>query len=312
MMSSNQSQDRLFVRNTFINAFEDSDLTCQRTSRRCSTEPTTVLSKTTDSPMYIHYCSSFFDPEPDEQTTHQDPQSITAMDGVHKEQTQSFTAMQELVNLDAEWTHIPTMESLAAWGDIMVANGFEDPLFAPRNNVSHLSGISARNEHSTSAGSPTLQERHPAFACKVGEGRSTHCPGKHIEAPNPTLNGSVDVHLSPVTTLMLRNLPCRLSQEGLANLVDELGFAGTYDLIYIPWGFQSYVGYGFINFHTTEDAARFSIAISSVSFGKRDVEKKITVVAAKDQGLVKNMEAIKKGGNFRRRRHAPLVLNSVR
>lgn len=109
----------------------------------------------------------------------------------------------------------------------------------------------------------------------------------------------------PVTTLMVRNLPCKLSQEGLAKAADELGFTGTYDLVYIPRGASNFVGYGFINFRTPDAASRFASVFSQYSFCTANTVRQVHIKVAKDQGMRKTLEAIRKSG---KRSHVPLML----
>merc|ERR1719409_2476320 len=58
------------------------------------------------------------------------------------------------------------------------------------------------------------------------------------------------------TTVMIRNMPNNYTREMLLELVDSMGFAGSYDFAYLPVDFQSQagLGYAFINFATVADA----------------------------------------------------------
>lgn len=51
------------------------------------------------------------------------------------------------------------------------------------------------------------------------------------------------------TTVMLRNLPNNYSRAMLLHLIDQEGFAGLYDFLYLPIDFKSKaaLGYAFIN-----------------------------------------------------------------
>merc|ERR1712048_836553 len=52
------------------------------------------------------------------------------------------------------------------------------------------------------------------------------------------------------TTLMIRNIPSRYSQQDLLMDLRDLGLAGTFDFLYIPMDTSTMasVGYGFVNF----------------------------------------------------------------
>merc|ERR1711988_1545769 len=64
---------------------------------------------------------------------------------------------------------------------------------------------------------------------------------------------------APLTTVMMRNIPNSCSRKHLLGLIDDHGFAGCYDLVYLPVDFKKWVGlgYAFINFCSTSEAERF-------------------------------------------------------
>lgn len=61
-----------------------------------------------------------------------------------------------------------------------------------------------------------------------------------------------------LTTLMLRNLPNRMSRDRFVMLLNEEGFDGAYDFVYLPFDFyrDSGFGYAFVNFVSNENAKR--------------------------------------------------------
>lgn len=91
------------------------------------------------------------------------------------------------------------------------------------------------------------------------------------------------------TTLMIRNIPNHYTQRQLINELDDLGFKGTFDFLYIPLdkGTMSNVGYAFVNFVEPEWAERCMTAFQSYRFKRH---RKIAAVSiAHIQGLEANL-----------------------
>ena len=61
------------------------------------------------------------------------------------------------------------------------------------------------------------------------------------------------------TTVMLRNIPNKLSQLEISEAINSRGFRGLYDFFYVPLDFKSRMnlGYSFINFRSGSAAAKF-------------------------------------------------------
>lgn len=61
------------------------------------------------------------------------------------------------------------------------------------------------------------------------------------------------------TTVMMRNIPNDYTREMLLKLLDQEGFQGSYDLVYLPIDYHSKVGFGyaFINLVSHAEAERF-------------------------------------------------------
>jgi hypothetical protein len=91
------------------------------------------------------------------------------------------------------------------------------------------------------------------------------------------------------TTLMIRNIPNHYTQRQLINELDDLGFKGTFDFLYIPLdkGTMSNVGYAFVNFVEPEWADRCMTAFQNYRFKRH---RKIAAVSvAHIQGLEANL-----------------------
>jgi len=98
----------------------------------------------------------------------------------------------------------------------------------------------------------------------------------------------------PPTTMMIRNIPNRYTQREFVREVDDLGFAGTYDFLYLPIdkGTLCNVGYAFVNFLEPQDAVRCSEVFHNYVFQRyRKARGKIAAVSiAHLQGLDANLQ----------------------
>lgn len=102
----------------------------------------------------------------------------------------------------------------------------------------------------------------------------------------------------PITTMMICNIPCRITQEQLIEAVDSMGFAEKFDFLYLPTGCRSSgsttvassnLGYGFVNFQKCSGAALFAEAFRDFHFKGSRSAKVCTVRPAHIQGLANNI-----------------------
>lgn len=94
-----------------------------------------------------------------------------------------------------------------------------------------------------------------------------------------------------VTTVMLRNIPNKYTQNSLLQEINDLGFAGSFDFFYLPMDVhnRSNVGYAFINFLVPNDAERFRVKFSDHCFQRFQSRKISSVCTAHVQGLYENL-----------------------
>lgn len=90
------------------------------------------------------------------------------------------------------------------------------------------------------------------------------------------------------TTVMLKNIACRFSQEEVAEILNERGLRGTYDFVYLPRSpaRQSNLGYAFVNFNSAELMLQAASILDNEPFGlgRSLTEKRCQVVPAHVQG----------------------------
>jgi len=96
---------------------------------------------------------------------------------------------------------------------------------------------------------------------------------------------------APITTLMLRNIPNKYTQNALMQEINGMGFSGTFDFFYLPMDIhnRSNVGYAFINFLVSEEAHRFRSSFVGHEFQRFRSRKVGTVCDAHLQGLAANI-----------------------
>jgi hypothetical protein len=108
-------------------------------------------------------------------------------------------------------------------------------------------------------------------------------------------DNAVDTSVEP-TTMMIRNIPCRITLERVVDALDSVGFCSTYDFVHLPHRFAKSpnLGYAFVNFYNADDAARFAVAFNGFRFPRTQSNKKCEVTLADRQGF--NAGTILKGG----------------
>lgn len=129
-----------------------------------------------------------------------------------------------------------------------------------------------------------LQARADALAARAKELR---------EAVRQSQSGSAKAKITENTTLILKNLPVGCTQEGLRKILDELGLAGLYDFIYVPFDFKKLVAlrYGYVNFEQHADAVKAMAILDGYSGWVVGSEKPCEVEwSGAQQGLYAHIE----------------------
>jgi RNA recognition motif-containing protein len=102
-------------------------------------------------------------------------------------------------------------------------------------------------------------------------------------------SGSEDL---PKTTVFMKNVPTSYTRSTFLGLLDREGFAGEYDLVYLPIDFdsRSSLGYAFVNLLTPQVATRFRGIFQGFTNWDVDSDKVCDTTGAAAQGFKANVE----------------------
>lgn len=115
------------------------------------------------------------------------------------------------------------------------------------------------------------------------------------------------------TTLMIRNIPNRYSQQDLLEELEELGFAGLIDFVYLPRdkSAKASIGYAFVNFADGASAQRCMDLLPGHTFSRCGGKgRRAQVSVAHMQGVDANLAHYERSAvnSSRRAQHRPLFL----
>merc|ERR1712217_146628 len=108
-----------------------------------------------------------------------------------------------------------------------------------------------------------------------------------------------------LTTTIMRNIPGEYTRADLLELIDQQGFNGLYDLVYMPIDFQTEANHGFavINLITAEDAEKFRVHFTGFSDWMKPSDRTCEVVWSDvTQGL---------DAHIKKYRNSPMMHESV-
>jgi len=124
--------------------------------------------------------------------------------------------------------------------------------------------------------------------------RSRSCEARFLSEFEPTYDGPLD---AGVCTVMVKNIPCRCTQDEFLDCVHELGFKDKYGTFHMPGrSSRQNFGYAFMKFNSTEDASRFYEKMSGIRIGGRNSSKRIVVVPADVQSVTGTKKLLKRYG----------------
>jgi len=157
--------------------------------------------------------------------------------------------------------------------------------------------------------SPSANQAPLPAKTQSGDVKTPLVPGAVNPEASKSQHGGEDVEdLEDSTSLMICNIPCRVTQRQLVATVEALGFKDKYDYLYIPrahGGSSSSIGYGFINMLDEKDVPNFIQAITGYRFEGTYSMKRCEVRRARIQGLMQNAEQFPTSRQKRSRWNAP-------
>jgi hypothetical protein len=119
------------------------------------------------------------------------------------------------------------------------------------------------------------------------------------------------------TTIMIRNMPNRYCQRELIVELEDLGFAGKFDFLYVPMdkGTMLNVGYAFVNFVGHHWAQKCMSLLQGGHFTRhcKNSRKTIAVTWAHMQGLEANLAHYEKAAvsSSKMRQHRPIIMANI-
>eukprot|EP00931_Biecheleriopsis_adriatica_P005592 TRINITY_DN107085_c0_g1_i1.p1 TRINITY_DN107085_c0_g1~~TRINITY_DN107085_c0_g1_i1.p1 ORF type:complete len:404 (-),score=77.12 TRINITY_DN107085_c0_g1_i1:367-1578(-) len=144
--------------------------------------------------------------------------------------------------------------------------------------------------------SDEMYEKYKFLAMPSRSSAQEPAKGKPKRALNQQLMAGEDAageftgNESDVTTIMMRNLPNKYTQQMLLEEVDQAGFAGSYDFFYLPIDPETRAnrGYAFLDFKEPATAARFKQCFEGQSLRMFKSSKIVTITPAQLQGFEAN------------------------
>lgn len=142
------------------------------------------------------------------------------------------------------------------WGSMgMLTNGMPACEGWPWNRVHH-EGSTAAEQRATRARTDSDIPVRPRLKEEADALRARTLSADNADADS---GGEPPADAGPRTTVMLRNLPNNYTRSMLLRLLDDEGFTGEYDFVYLPMDFKTHasLGYAFVNLTSTEQATAF-------------------------------------------------------
>jgi len=164
------------------------------------------------------------------------------------------------------------------------------------------------------AGESAQQPRNMIGSRENVPGTTDHEEQISIQQPPPQTTSSKPTRMLPpgVTTIVVRNVPARLSQEQLLQLWPP---DGTYDLMYLPYSYQRQrrSGLVFINMISHEAALNFAAQWHGHTIENVSGAKRLDIGVAAVQGFIMNVKHLKASNiaRLRNEQFLPVAFNGT-
>lgn len=259
----------LNVKNTFINVDDDDVPTETNFSKRQCSEP---------APMGRQF-SAFAKSELQMQAVGEEELDDEDFAGPGRQDTTELNGISPLNRqvTEIEWP---------SWGPMPVAmplpglEGLGGPNWqAPYSSFPGDSALSAQEQWPSMLG---VQSGAPLGATKANTAQDEATPGEREQDVPPDWRNK--------TTVMLRNLPNKYSQQMLLEELNTSGFLGSFDFLYLPIDPETNAnrGYCFINFTDPSFAWTLKVAYEGRKMGRFNSDKVVSVAPAALQGFEAN------------------------
>lgn len=187
------------------------------------------------------------------------------------------------------------------WHFPEVTNGFFQEMGMEHAN--HFVDQNTRHKVKQDSCFPEVMD---GFVQDVGGESATHWVDQNMGQKVNTLTISDDTFFpGEGITLMIKNIPYRMSQQDVLDVIKELGFADRTNFFYLPIrrGQKQHVGYAFCGFVDVASAKEFALAITGYRFPGRS-RKTIVVAQARIQGFCSYLQHFHK---MKRKQQRPLL-----
>eukprot|EP00927_Polykrikos_kofoidii_P074110 TRINITY_DN70073_c0_g1_i1.p1 TRINITY_DN70073_c0_g1~~TRINITY_DN70073_c0_g1_i1.p1 ORF type:complete len:266 (+),score=20.79 TRINITY_DN70073_c0_g1_i1:89-886(+) len=185
------------------------------------------------------------------------------------------------------------------------ANGVISPIFRVAPFVAPPREDPAYVKISTEGGSPCNDDQNDGLS--IGNTTIVHESGIFVSGQSSSKRGDETRNVfwgnakevsangpdsGPISTLMIKNIPCRCNKDEVLKAIHESGFAEKYDFFHLPMrrSQNQNLGYAFISLCNPTIIPSFCAYFEGYVFKHRMSTKVVTVVPAHIQGYSGNLE----------------------